>query len=540
VLSALKNISSRFVICAVVIALLLAGAAFWGTNKQALGLFHDDGIYTVVAKSLSQGEGYRIISLPTAPPQTKYPFVYSYVLSWVWALSPNFPHNIIALKALNIAIIVGIFGASLVFYRRYFPAASMAAVVFALLVCTNPIIFTFTDYVISDLLFVLLALVALVICASDSADGASLGRIWVLAVVVGLACLTRLAAAPLVLAGTIYSFMKRGWRGVACFIAIIALFIAPWLLWVARGPHPPDNSLFAYYAAYDFNGAGTGAIGAWIEHHWTVIRSNAHYLVDTLDLLYLLPLLPGLALFVVALMAIGIVKSVRRDELVNWSFFLSSGALLLIWPFHPARYVAPLVPILILFLFRGSTRIEHWFGSRGQESLMRLLGKLAWVPLVLILILNGVWLSSFLLVRDDRTTRGLYGSHVPYGWQGFEESFAWIREHTPPDARLATAYDPMYYLYTGRLAIRPALHRPATYFYPYGIAKPDVGSVQEIMPELRKLRIDYLIIDPLDGYAEGKATLRLLDGLVAAYGDQAKNVFTSADGKHKIYALRSD
>ena len=42
---------------------------------------------------------------------------------------------------------------------------------------------------------------------------------------------------------------------------------------------------------------------------------------------------------------------------------------------------------------------------------------------------------------------------------------------------------------------------------------------------------------PLDGYAEGQATLRLFNDLVQAYGDKAKNVFTSADGKHKIYAL---
>jgi hypothetical protein len=51
------------------------------------------------------------------------------------------------------------------------------------------------------------------------------------------------------------------------------------------------------------------------------------------------------------------------------------------------------------------------------------------------------------------------------------------------------------------------------------------------------MRIDYLIVDPLDGYAEGKATIKLLNDLVAAYGEKAKLAFTSADGKHRIYAL---
>jgi len=95
--------------------------------------------------------------------------------------------------------------------------------------------------------------------------------------------------------------------------------------------------------------------------------------------------------------------------------------------------------------------------------------------------------------------------------------------------------DPM----PGRQAIRPALHRPATYFYPYGAANPDVGSVEEIKAQMEKLRVQYLIIDPMDGYAEGKATLRLFGQIVASYGAKARLVFRSTDGKHRIYALES-
>jgi hypothetical protein len=76
-----------------------------GANYKILGLFHDDGIYTVVGQSLYQGDGYRIISLPTAPPQTKYPFLYSYLLSWIWVFSRIFPQNILALKTLNLGIL---------------------------------------------------------------------------------------------------------------------------------------------------------------------------------------------------------------------------------------------------------------------------------------------------------------------------------------------------------------------------------------------------------------------------------------------------
>ena len=41
----------------IVLGLLVGIAGVWSSNKEVLGLFHDDGIYAVVAKSLSNGAG---------------------------------------------------------------------------------------------------------------------------------------------------------------------------------------------------------------------------------------------------------------------------------------------------------------------------------------------------------------------------------------------------------------------------------------------------------------------------------------------------
>jgi hypothetical protein len=524
--------SWRFAALIAAVGLLLAVAALWGANKQVLGLFHDDGIYAVVAKAISQGDGYRILSLPTSPHQTKYPFLYSYLLSWLWSLNPDFPGNIFLLKMLNVAVLVAIFFLASVFYRRLFPAASIAALIFAVLVATNPILFTYTDYVVSDLLYVLIALASLYLATFSTA------KVPVLGIVAGLACLTRLAAAPLVFAGVIHSYLRRGWRGAAYFSAGVFLLVAPWIIWVLFRRDPSSLSLHSYYSAYDFSAGASPGIGDLIGSHAPVVMGKARYLLGSFDLLYLLPLMPWLLPFVAALTVLGVVVSARREGAFEWAFFLSSVALLLVWPFHPGRYVAPLVPLLVLFLFRGMAAGECWVNSSGGEyPFKELLAKLAWLPAMLILLLNGVWLSSYLLNQDEQTIRGVYGHRLPYGWSGFQESFAWIRQNTTPTARLGTAYDPMYFLYTGRKAIRPALHRSATYFYPYGRAKPDVGSVDDIKTELQTMRIDYLIVDPLDGYAEGKATIKLLEELIASYGDKAKLAFTSADGKHRIYAL---
>ena len=524
--------SRRFTVCAAILGLLLGAAAIWGANKQALGLFHDDGIYAVVGKAIYQGDGYRIISLPTAAAQTKYPFLYSYLLSFLWWLNPVFPANIPVLKAFNAGLLVAIFFFAVGFYRRLFAGSTIASLAFAVLVCTNPILFTYTDYVVSDLLFVLLALVALFLATPSTRKMPFFG------VVAGMACLTRLAAAPLVFAGAINSYLRRGWRGLVSFSAIVFLLVAPWFAWVFSNREASGLALLSYYSAYDFSSGRSQGVGELLVSHGTVVTSNVRHLFGSFEMLYLLPLMPWLLPFVVAFTALGMIVSFRREEIFSWAFFSFSVALLLLWPFHPSRYLAPLVPLLILFLFRGMSAAEVWVKEKVREfAFKHLLAKIVWIPAALILLLNGVWLSSYLLIRDEQTTRGLYGSRMPFGWDGFEESFAWIRQNTAPNATLGTAFDPMYFLYTGRQAIRPALHRSSTYFYPYGKAKPDVGSVADVKPELEKLNIDYLIIDPLDGYAEGKATIKLLDDLVRSYGERAEKVFTSSDGKHRIYAL---
>src|ERR1700747_755590 len=59
-----------------------------------LGFYHDDAIYWVSAKSIAEGQGYRILSLPGQPNQTKYPPLFPAILAVVWKLQPGFPQNL--------------------------------------------------------------------------------------------------------------------------------------------------------------------------------------------------------------------------------------------------------------------------------------------------------------------------------------------------------------------------------------------------------------------------------------------------------------
>ena len=136
-------------------------SAIGGYKKYIIGTYHDDRVYVGTAKSLSEGTGYRLISLPGSPPQTKYPILYSYIHSWVWPVSPAFPGNIALLKSVNIIFLFFIFLTGYRFYGTKVAEGEIDGYVYAALVGANPRIFSFTEFAVSDLLCVLVCVVVL-------------------------------------------------------------------------------------------------------------------------------------------------------------------------------------------------------------------------------------------------------------------------------------------------------------------------------------------------------------------------------------------
>ena len=98
------------------------------------------------------------------------------------------------------------------------------------------------------------------------------------------------------------------------FTGGVLLLIAPWSYWVSTNRGSSTQALFRYYGAYDFSTGGSRGVGDWLASHGPIVAGNAHYLLSTFDLLYLLPLLPGLAPFVAAFTALGVMVSLRRED----------------------------------------------------------------------------------------------------------------------------------------------------------------------------------------------------------------------------------
>ena len=68
----------------VVVLLALVPSAYTAWRFRDMphfGHFHDDSAYFVCAKSIAEGKGYRLLSFPGEPHETKYPPLYPVLLA---------------------------------------------------------------------------------------------------------------------------------------------------------------------------------------------------------------------------------------------------------------------------------------------------------------------------------------------------------------------------------------------------------------------------------------------------------------------------
>ena len=70
-----------------------------------VGVFEDDGIYVILAKSIATGQGFRYLNLPGRPVAAHYPPGFPLMLSALWTLWPVFPANVTLFKAANVVLL---------------------------------------------------------------------------------------------------------------------------------------------------------------------------------------------------------------------------------------------------------------------------------------------------------------------------------------------------------------------------------------------------------------------------------------------------
>lgn len=436
----------RFRALIIFLVLLVPSAVYLFKNMDMpeFGKFHDDGLLMVSAKSLATGQGFRILSLPEQPAQTKYPILYPLYLSIVWKLNPNFPANLWLTRALNWILLITSLALSWIYFRKEGISEPRTILLVALL-ALNPYMILFGTNTFSEVFFLCWLLAAFLLARGEGLHWAILAG-----VAAGCAYLSRTAGIALLVSMPAWYWWRGEIRRALAFAGGMIPFVLGWMLWSRHNIlHTADQTLIYYtdYVKYEFLTVG-------LDNLHIVVWKNLDGLLYGMGSLAIPPVfaLPPVKILteVVAIAMIsGCVRLYRRGIGVQYSFFaLLSSAMLIVWHFPSnARFVLPVVPLLFAGLI---TELEHLWSMlrssfRHKEAGQRVVayGMAGVVALILLatLALQCFMAFPFLETREDQYRATLVDMRAAY---------TWIEANVPSSANVLSNDDPVLYLYTGR------------------------------------------------------------------------------------------
>lgn len=435
--------------------LLIPSAVYLWTFQDLplFGDFHDDTLYFVSAKSLAEGNGYRIESLPGQPPQTKYPPLYPLLLSLAWRFGPEFPANLAWagwLSWLSMPLLILWLLPAL--WKRWEMRPGQVWILAALF-ALNPYVLWLSSGLLTELYFLAAAIGAMLLL-ERTREGPNPGR-WAIAagMVTGVAYLTRSAGLALIPAGLLYLWWRGSSRRAALwYVASAAPWVLAWMAWARLNLTPTLDPSLTYYTDYFGYQLMNVSLGDLPLVLWKNIDGYLWGLGSLVVPKVERNLLLKIAAQVVAVgMISGAVRLVRSGRAQLPALFAAlSSVLLLVWHFPPdERFVMPLWPLAFAGLL---TEIDHLTAMlraarqhRDRSQRIVAAGMTAGFAAAGVAALAYQAFVGLHHLPDDAHQHRLRR-------QQQAQAYAWIREHLPQDAAFFAQLDPLLYLHTGRAA----------------------------------------------------------------------------------------
>lgn len=490
-------------------ALALAYGVF--LMAPAAGIFHDDGVYLVTAKALAEGSGYRIVSLPWEPAQTKYPVLFPWLVSLVWRLAPGFPENLpwLRLVPLGAGVIWLLLSWRLL---RRLGTSREACAVGLLLVAVSPWVVFVSTATLAETVFSALLIAGVLLLVRIEAGQGRRFESAAAGVLLGASLLTRAAGAAPVVAGLLVLVVRRRWQATVEYATGVLVVYLPWTVWVAM--HPPASAIDTFY-----QGSIYGTYNLITHFDWpekmTVFGLNAVYLASMGQYW-------GLAGASPAAIAVGLVGSglivkglwtVRTTPIAIVVVLYLGMLLLFVWP--PFRYVVPIMPLLV------------WLALQGAGRWTMVVSALA----VVMLLTGGLALVRTTVAVQEKGGTWFTAAGVDE-WHDMRAQYDWISRETSRDAVIAGVHDPTYYLFTGRKALRPFSFNPILISYNVRRSRENpFGTVSDFRKRLVAMKADYVVLTPRDGVQ------RLTGELLEAVPGSLIPVFGNDPSGHLIYRV---
>jgi 4-amino-4-deoxy-L-arabinose transferase-like glycosyltransferase len=532
------------------VVLAASGLLYYAAlSPQRFGRGHDDSVYLTTAKALATGEGYRIISLPYEPAQTKYPPFYPLLLSLIWRLYPHFPENLPWMMLLSAAAALGFLWIT----HRYlvnerYATASQGLIAISLTAVNWRFVILATS-VYSEMLYGLLSVAVLCLAEKyEKRENRWMGGILVGALI-GLAFLTRSVGLALLPAVCIYYALGRQWRKSLLIAGVGSLFVAGWIVWVYANRTTVEVVNIAYYTSY------------WRDVRETVASMQAGSNLPTVAIFagiigknilgLILVSVPVVCLgisyesvvyfgFAFIFVAAGFTRQLRKGLRLLHIYIVLYLLINLPFPFPSYdRYLMPLLPFLLLYFVTElqalASLVRTQITQRGE-----LLSKMSAGFIGLAL---GVAVCIALYNYGSETYWRLEASSLKksnHPATEDEEVMRWIGANTNPSDVLICYRDLLYYLYTGRQGTQ------SVYLRYGGFIEADKtvleGRVNVIHQIIKENNGRYLIINPSDFDAEYKPDLQR--ETLMEFAEQEPQlfvpVFRSSDLRTVVYRIESN
>lgn len=443
--------TARAALAPAVAATAVGALALATVNRAMPGVFWDDGVYLVGARSLAAGDGYRFVHLPGAPAAVHFPPLWPALLALVLRLAPQWPASIPWLAVVNPALLACT--AALATWwgvRRLALPPLVAAAATVVATATLPLL-VIAHTLFSEPLFLTLLFGALLLTdrAVDGGNAASALRRGALAgLAAGCAVLTRTAGMALVPAIVIALVVARR-RGPALAAAAAAMcVVAPWQLWSAAHAHDLAPSLRGSYGPYLewvlrlYHERGAAFAASVAAHNVVVLFRTAGVVLFPVAPFLLRPLLVGLALVV---FAVGAMATGRRA--VAPAIFLGAYALLVLpWPYAPERFLWAVWPLIALVTARGAVECARRAASVAEGVPTRAATALC-AGLMAFALVGHAWYTARGVERHwwDSAARRNADMLAPV--------VAWVAAHTAPGDIVACDGEPYVHLATGRTVV---------------------------------------------------------------------------------------
>jgi len=442
----------------------LIGVIYFNPNLHIAG---DNARYLIVANSILAGTGYRIINSPDPQFETRYPFAYPLILSFIIFL---FGESLIFLKLFSLlSFVLSIWLAFKIFSKDI----SQKNLIFLILIMAlNPFLAQYSDHILTEIPYLFVSLLAFFMFKKYLDNK----RYFIpLIMTLILAFYIRVAGVALLGAIIFYYLFRKNFKKAIFWIFLSISIIGPWMIWSKIHAIPEDIDNYAqivFLKNQFYPEMGKESILGMCFRAYRRIKFYSLAAFPTLIFpssglavslynLKILQIILGIFISIVAF--IGYVKKfiLRRDILEF--YFLIYCFIYMIWVWAEVRYLVPILPIILFYFIFG---LEQVF--RYKKGII--------VSFIVILMVCSNIIGNIKMYNQRK-------EYPPEYWKGSSEVAQWVKENTPKESLIVCRKPYLFHCFTGRKTIG------------YEFTK----DISRILNDFKEGKIDFVLLDLNDG-----------------------------------------